>query len=178
GWRLRRAGIYADAQSDDDYWKLEHGLRRPGERDSFVHRDAKLGWLDPRLAPGSYAHVGEGDLRGRRPVLLYGDSFAACTTAAADCWEGLLERDPELGATHVLLNHGTAAFGLDQILLLVRASLPRWRGRDPLVVVGIFVEDALDRSLLAFRGCPKPRFELDADGRLVERAVEDVPIEE
>lgn len=178
GWRLRRAGLYADAQSDDDYWKLEHRFRPAGERDSFVHRDARLGWLDPRLEPDTYAHADEGGLRGRRPVLLYGDSFAACTTAPADCWEGLLERDPELGATHALLNHGTAAFGLDQTLLLLRASLPRWRGRQPRVVVGIFVEDALDRSLLAFRGCPKPRFELDAAGRLILHPAPELSIEQ
>jgi hypothetical protein len=73
----------------------------------------------------------------------------------------------ELGATHGLLNYGVGGYGLDQIYLLVRASLGRFAGQDPVVVVGVMLDEDLDRAVLAFRGWPKPRFGL-AGGRLVE----------
>ena len=95
-------------------------------------------------------------------MLLFGDSFCECATPPEECWQGLLERSP-LGPRFALVNYGTGGYGLDQVLLLARRVLDRWRGRDPLVVVGILVDDDLDRDALALRNFPKPRFRL-ADG--------------
>ncbi len=165
GAPLRRAELWADARGDGEYWQLQALFA--GESAGWPHpdRDPELGWLRSDLDPRTLAHPDEERVGARRPVLLLGDSFAECATPPEDCWQGLLERDP-LGARFALLNYGNGGYGLGQILLLARRALERWRGRDPLVVVGILVDDDLDRSWLALRNFPKPRFRLE-QGRLV-----------
>ena len=177
GWRLRNPSLYADPRSDDDFWKLHRQFRKPSERDGFARRDARLGWLDADIEPATYAHVDEARVSARRPILLFGDSYAACVTSREECWEGLVDDDPELRETHVVVNYGTAAFGVDQAFVLLREALPRWQARDPLVVFTIFVDDDLDRCALTFRGCPKPWFEVGADGELVEHPPLDIAID-
>ena len=100
-------------------------------------------------------------------MLLYGDSFAACARGSAreECFEGLLARSP-LGRDLHLLNFGAHGYGLDQIYLLLKATLPRYAEEKPVVVVAILVDDDLDRVVLDFRGWPKPRLRLE-DGELV-----------
>jgi len=97
-------------------------------------------------------------------VLLFGDSFAACVTPPEECWGALLERS-DLAGDYALLNYGAGGYGLGQISLLCRAALPLYAQARPVVVIGLLIDDDLDRALLDFRVWPKPVHRLDADGR-------------
>jgi hypothetical protein len=156
---LRRAARYADPDGDEDCWKLEYrfGPRFPPPR----HPHPVLGWVG-RFSPDTYAHDDEGRLAGRRPVLLYGDSFAACAPGVR-CFEEILGADPAFAEEHLLLNYGVGGYGVDQILLLLQRSIERYE--DPFVVLSLMTLD-LDRSVLTVRTGQKPRFGLE-DGELV-----------
>jgi hypothetical protein len=161
---LRRPELYADSRGRD-YWKLFTLFRRPGYHRNRMPRNERLGWLKEKIDPETFAHQDEATLGGRRPVLLFGDSYGGCVRRAERCWEELLEAS-ELSGRYALLNYSGGGYGFDQICLLMQAVLPRFAGRDPVVVVGILVDDDLDRSYLPIRIRSKPYFELD-DGRLV-----------
>jgi hypothetical protein len=167
GAPLRMASHYASLYSGRDFWKLEARFKRalpPDPRRPAY--DERFGWLKPEIDPVTLRHADEARLGARRPVLLYGDSFAACMTPADECWQALMERS-DLGAGHALLNYGVVGYGLDQMYLLLRATLDLYAERDPVVVIGILVDDDLDRCYLALRDLPKPWFTLDDGGELV-----------
>ncbi|MDP6538709.1 MAG: hypothetical protein QF903_12035 [Planctomycetota bacterium] len=164
GGEVRQAVFFTDPDADGDYWKLHHLFTDRARRDTFVRKDELVGWLDDNVVPGTYEHAQSRWLVDRRPVLMYGDSFAACVVPDASCWQGLLEKSP-LRSEFMMLNYGTSAFGLDQAYLLMGASIDLWMDRDPVVVIGVLVDNDLDRCLLDFRGCPKPVLRL-ADGEL------------
>src|SRR5205085_7133999 len=90
------------------------------------------------------------------PVLLFGDSYAQCATPPEQCFQSLLEQS-ELTHEFALLNYGVGGFGLDQMYLLLRHVLPRFREQKPFVVVAIMIDDDFTRSLLAMRDWPKSR---------------------
>lgn len=146
------------------YWYLQDRNIPDERRSEAPNFDPEIGWLGTNVTR-EHGHVDEANVGERQLVLLYGDSYAQCTTSPGDCFEGLLNDSP-LGRSTALLNFGVGGFGLDQIGLLAEASLPRYLDRDPIVVVGILVDDDLDRCTLDFRGWPKPRYEL-VDGALV-----------
>lgn len=162
-WRLREPDNFS-SRWYDDYWILKHRFTRPDDRLPALY-DPLLGWRASWISPGDYRHADADRIGERRPVLLYGDSFAACVTPPEDCWQGLLERS-ELGGRYALLNYGVGGYGLDQAYLLLRETLDLWAARDPVVVVAVLVDDDLDRSLLRFRGWPKPRLVLTESGAL------------
>jgi len=186
-WRmsraLRQAWRYGNTSNDQLYWVLTHQwslgeakLRAGGDparleelarRDPPPGYDPVLGWVGWSIAPGTLAHPDEARVRGRRPVLLYGDSFAMCTTKPEDCFQGLLARSP-LAAGHALVNYGVGGFGLDQIWLMLRGSLDRFREAKPLVIVSLLVDDDLDRSVLSFRSWPRPRVALEGERLVVD----------
>jgi len=157
---LRRPERYAYTKSPE-HWVLQYRLNsRRGREASY---DPLLGWRNRHVEDGTYRYL-ERDARGdRRPVLLFGDSFANCQTSDEDCWQGLLARS-DLAERFVLLNFGTGGYGLGQISLLCQESLVAYEGQDPLVVVSLLVDDDLDRSVLGFRAWPKPQFFVDAEG--------------
>lgn len=166
GADLRRPGRFADPDTEELYWTLTCTwkpvpayARRPADH------DARLGWRDPRFASGTYAHRDEARVGARRPVLLYGDSFAACHGQLERCWDVQLEED-ELARELALLDYGVSGYGFDQITLLVEESLPRWLEHRPLVLIGVLVDDDLNRTGQRLRQAPKPWFTLEpgADG--------------
>jgi hypothetical protein len=166
GAPLRVASHYASLHSGRDFWKLEARFKRAQPPDPRRPAyDERFGWLKPEIDPVTLRHADAAGLGERRPVLLYGDSFAACMTPADACWQALLERS-DLGARHALLNYGVVGYGLDQMYLLLRATLDLYAERDPVVVIGILVDDDLDRCYLALRDLPKPWFTLDDGGAL------------
>jgi hypothetical protein len=128
----------------------------------------ELGWISDDIDRDTLRHRRDVDLRGRRPILFYGDSFARCMTPRADCFEGLLERS-DLADRFALLNYGVAGYGLDQVEMLIERTIDRYAALQPIVVVGIFVDDDLDRVVARIRNWPKPHLVL-ADGRLVPDA--------
>lgn len=160
GWRLRNAALYTPREAGRETWKLRRLLedRSVPSRSPDFH--PTLGWLRADVDPVTFEHASEARLGTRRPVLLFGDSYAQCVSQAELCWEDLLERDP-LDARYALLNYGVGGYGLDQVFLLMESVLERFSDRDPLVVIGILIDDDLDRSYLGLRGFPKPRFTLE-----------------
>ena len=166
---LRRAWRYS-AKNEDEYWKLLYLFGESSPRESTEYYDPLLGWVSAAVEPLTRRHLDAESVGDRRPVLLYGDSFAECTTAAADCFQGLFAESP-LSETHWLLNYGVGGYGLDQIYLMLRETLQDWADRDPIVVVGVMVDDDMDRSLLTIRDWPKPRLVSTEDGLVVENTV-------
>lgn len=163
GGSWRKAEWYADPRSEDAYWKLQYLFLDPARRSPVPGPDPSCGWMAD-LRPGTYDPPVAPDLRGRRPVLLYGDSYAHCTTAPSHCFPELLEQS-DLGDRYAMVNLGVGGYGLDQILLLLRATIDRWKELDPIVVVSFFVDDDFHRDTLTFRSWPKRRFALE-DGKL------------
>ena len=164
GTRLRHAEWFA-SPDEEAFWKLacrfDHAVAQTASLP-----DPQLGWLKANLAPRTHELVGAGRLGERKPVLLYGDSFAQGMFSGPRSFEGLL-RDSPLGGTHVLFNYGVGGYGADQILILARETLPLYDAQQPIAIVALLVDDDLDRCVLDFRSGPKPRFQL-AHGRLVE----------
>ena len=187
-WRLAGAlrvpARLADPYNDELYWQVQNvwnvaqAEERVGTDRSRMREliepplyDPILGWRGMDVAPGDYGHALARAVADRRAVLLYGDSFAECTTPEQDCFEGVLDRS-ELGARYGLLNYGCGGYGLDQIFLLMKHSLDQHAARNPVVVVSLLVDEDMDRSLLGFRSWPKPRL-VERDGGL---ALEQSPV--
>ncbi|MEO6710962.1 MAG: hypothetical protein ABIP42_15385, partial [Planctomycetota bacterium] len=165
GNRMRMPRWYADSWSDPFFFQLvQRWSHEPGAL-AEEFSDPRLGWIDPSFDRESFIHVRETELDGRRPVLLFGDSYTRCMTDEANCFEGWLDRSPS-GSTHAIVNYGVRAYGLDQVAILARLALEHWRDRNALVAIGIFMEDDLDRAVLDYRGWPKPHFTLASSGAL------------
>lgn len=157
--RVRVASRFADSQYEDLHWELrDYFLRQHGEP-RVAPRHAELGWTSGLFDPQDYAHRDDDPSSGQRPVLWFGDSYAQGVTGVEDSFQTLLALS-EPGRTHQLLNYGVGGYGADQVLMLLERVLPRFEGRDPLVVIGLLVDDDFDRCVLTTREQPKPRFVL------------------
>lgn len=168
---LRNPSAYAIYPRDknenfhnEDYWKLHHLW---GGGISVEEPHPVLG-LWGSFFRETLKHVDQGNLNGRRPVILFGDSFAKCVDTVK-CFEDYLNNDEEFSAGHYFLNYGVGGYGVDQISLLFEMTYKEFE--DPFIVFSMLTTD-LDRSMLAFRDAQKPLYKLDK-GRLV---LEGVPI--
>jgi len=154
---LREPQLFAHWSVDDLYWQLQLEFAGGSRRPPPAH-DPLLGWVSEKLQGAERLHRDADTVGERRPVLLFGDSYAACRVAPGGCFEDALERSA-LGRSHRLLNHGVGGYGLGQIALLFDATVEHFVDRDPLVVIGVLVDSDLDRAALSLRGWPKPRIE-------------------
>jgi len=149
------------------HWSAEHYVLRHvltgAKRQGPTRHDPRLGWTHRRFAKGTYDHSERSRVQGRRPVLLFGDSFAACVTPPGDCWQGLLEESP-LGRELCMLNYGVDGYGFDQACLLLHETLDLWDASRPIVVVSLLVGADMDRAALPFFYRPKPDWVIDAQG--------------
>lgn len=159
GAELRNPGRFADPRLDTQYWTLRSALGMDAPQRNSENRHPLLGWRPRRLDPETLRHPDEAHLRGRRPLLLYGASYASCVTSHAQCFQGILEGS-ELGEEFVLLNYGCGGYGVDQVLLLMRETLDLYADLDPVVVVLLALDTDLERCSLDFRSLPKPRLGL------------------
>lgn len=153
---LRNPNRYADWFSDDDYWKLYYlfgGQFKPPQQPHPV-----LGWVGD-FSRDSYIHNKVEYIRDRRPVLLYGDSFAGCAPDVA-CFQDILNNDETFSKDHYLLNYGVGGYGVDQIFLLFQNSVHHYD--DPFVVISFMTLD-LDRSILSVRVGQKPYFRIEGE---------------
>ena len=162
GAKFRHPRLFADVQREDLHWVLRHRFGANASATPF-EPDPLLGWRGRALIrPETYAHAEIGRLEGRRPVLLFGDSFAACTTPREVCWEGLL-LESELGDEFMCLNYGVSAFGFDQTVLLFEQAVDWIESRPdlgkPVLVLSAMVDDDLNRTDLRIREWPRPHFE-------------------
>jgi hypothetical protein len=151
---IRNPAGYADYYSDDDFWKL-HYLWGHKPRS---HLHPLLGWVGD-FSPQTYVHDEANRLQGRRPVLLFGDSFAGCSNDAL-CFQDILNNDEEFSQVNYLLNYGVGSYGTDQILLLLQNTIPVYE--QPFVVLSFMTFD-MDRSILTVRTAPKPYFRVEND---------------
>ena len=134
---------------NDNYWKLQY-IFNPQKEVGFLH--PKLGWTG-YFDSETYLHNDVKKIIGRRPVLLYGNSFTMCMDTVK-CFQEILNSDHEFADRHYLLNYSVGGYGLDQIYLLMDASAEKYN--NPFVIFSMLTTD-LDRSLLSFRLAPKPR---------------------
>jgi hypothetical protein len=166
GRSLRQPGRWASQRDESLYWELDAywggSTRRRLEPNC---PDPLLGWVKNDLTIATYKHRDD-VLDSKRPVLLYGDSFAQGVTRPGSRFEALF-KDTEESATHRLLNYGVGGYGIDQAFLLAKNSIDHFEGRDPLVIFSLLVDDDLDRAVLDFRCWPKPRLHLEGDHLVV-----------
>jgi hypothetical protein len=163
---LRQSANFTDRGYDEDFWKLIYvfkGENRKRENPGF---DPVVGWVRHDVIPLTYEHADAKLVGGRRPVLVFGDSFANCVTGRKTCWEGLMENS-SLKEEYAVVNYGTGGYGFDQIVLSMTRALPRYLGQRPVVVVTLLVDGDLERSTLHCRDWPKPHFGFDANHDLV-----------
>ena len=153
--RFKVPGLYADPMSDDDYWKLEYLFDTKFPPPARPH--PVLGWVGD-FSRDTYEHNEIQFVGGKRPVLFYGDSFAGCV--ARPCFQEILNAASDFSQQHYFLNYGVGGYGVDQIYLLLKNSIPLYK--NPIVVVSIMTED-LDRSLQSVRVGQKPYFEVIGD---------------
>ena len=155
--KFRNPGDYADYFSEDLYWKLYY--RWDGKYKPPVCVQPELGWIG-NYSRYSLIHNEMEKFDGKRPVLLYGDSYAACSRPAAVCFEEILNNDNEFSQSNYLYNYGTGGYGLDQIYMLFDKT---WKHYEkPFVVFSLFIHD-MDRVALTVRTGQKPYFIADGD---------------
>jgi len=154
--RFQKPQHFADYFSEDDYWKLYYlfdGRFKPPQQPH-----PQLGWIGD-FSRDSYLHNQIEHIGDRRPVLLYGDSFASCMQGVL-CFQDILNSDQLFSKRHYLFNYGVGGYGLDQIFLLLQKSIHQYD--DPFVVMSLMTFD-LDRSILSVRTGQKPYFSVEDD---------------
>jgi len=161
GEPLREPGNFADHRNEEQYWTLQYKLNDDRTR-PIPNPDPLLGWVRKTVTPVTYEHADEATRGGRRPVLLFGDSYAQCVREF-ECWQELLEASG-LSPRLFMLNYGCGGYGLDQIVLHMERALDRYSDDDPIVIVSILIDSDLDRDMLGFRGWPKAQFRVGEDG--------------
>lgn len=171
--RLRDPARFGSYKSDDAYWEMkarltpaEHLIRDPGW-------DPIVGWTSGPVHASDLSHDDEPRLRGRRPILLFGDSYAfgvpGLTVGSFARWT----EASDIARDWCMLNYGCGGHGLDQIFLVLQRAVERHLERRPVVIASLLVDDDIDRCLLSVRDWPKPRLVV-RDGHLT-RAEERVP---
>lgn len=142
---FRNPELYADAYSDDDYWKLATLWSDNSNR----NLDPLLGWSSTVSIDAAEACKSDPDA-----ILFFGDSFVYGSEGTVPTQLDLLL--PE----QAVCNYGVYGYGIDQIYLRFQqeaSQFPR-----PIVLFGILTLDA-DRSVLSFREMTKPRFVVEND---------------
>lgn len=136
----------------EDYWKLNHQFRNGNNIET---PQPILGWWG-LFNQVTLEHLYHRELKDRRPVLLYGDSFARCVDSVL-CFEEILNSDTLFSSRYYLLNYGVGGFGVDQICILFEETVESFD--NPFVIISILTTD-LDRSMLSFRDAQKPIFRI------------------
>lgn len=131
-----------------DYWKLNYLFKKDF---NIEHPHPILGWTG-KFSKKTLEHYNQDKLNDKRPVLLFGDSFAMCIDSV-ECFEEILNRDTTFSSGHYLLNYGVGGYGIDQIYLLFNATVDSFN--NPFVIFSFFTTD-MDRSMLYVRDAQKP----------------------
>lgn len=142
-------GIYSE-----DFWRLNYIIHK---KFNLKHPHPLLGWRG--AFDYHFRHLERKNVQNRRPVLLFGDSFAQCIDST-DCFEDFLNNDTVFSKRYYMLNYGVGGFGIDQIGLLMDSVIPLFE--DPIVIFSMLTTD-LDRAVLKFRDAQKPYYTLTDD---------------
>ena len=175
GDTVRDPRLYAGPAHDDDFYKLQYLLAPPERRRPPPGYDPVMGWVGHAIEPGTYAHRDAETIAARRPVLLYGASYAQCASGLVQsaCFQHVMAGS-DLADDYAMLNYGVGNAGLDQAYLMLKHTLDDHAGQKPVVVIGLVLETDFDRCMLTFRGWAKPHFtvtetgELTLDGPVIE----------
>ncbi len=153
----RRPQLYGE-DWDENFWKLAYiwGATKP------IPADPVLGWVHT-IFPKSFFHPEVKNISVKRPVLLYGDSFAQCIDSTKK-FQDFLNHDTIFSKSFHFLNYGIGAFGVDQMYTLFSRTYERYK--KPLVIFSLMTED-LDRSCLSFREGQKPYYIINSNNELV-----------
>lgn len=164
--KQRDPSLYADSNSEDDFFNLAFNLNRKSNQGSCKRRKIHplLGKIG-NFSPDDYLHNNTKFISSRRPILLYGDSFAHGAGNEA-FYQDILNTDKEFSQNHYLLNYGVGGYGLDQTYLLFNKSVDLYD--NPFVVISLMTED-LDRSSLTHFAGPKPNFKIINNKLVLER---------
>jgi len=153
---LRDPGLYADPFTDDDYWKLENlWSQKPDKEAGRFPRHETLGWAPPETDENPLGLISDTPYEPvfeRKTVLFFGNSFVA---GATEMDEKIPQQLETLLVDCPVHNFGVPGFGVDQIYLRFKQSHVPFH--QPVVLIGILTNN-LDRSILTFRGAPKPYF--------------------
>jgi len=158
---FRDPWAYADMDSEELFWILYHkwdGTYKPPECPHPL-----LGWIGD-FSRHSLMHWSMDEYSGKRPVLLYGNSFAMCSPLSI-CFQTILNNDSVFSKEHYLFNYGVGGYGVDQISLLFDQTYRYFE--KPFVIFGLLTYD-LDRSILQFRTGQKPYYEVEGDSLVLK----------
>ncbi|MBL4715924.1 MAG: hypothetical protein COC01_02285 [Bacteroidetes bacterium] len=165
---LKKAGLYAKIYPDkyqkifsEEYWKLNYLFGAKHQPPNNPH--PLLGWTG-FFDRNTYLHKSTKWLRGRRSVLLYGDSFSQCVSSV-ECFEDILNKDTVFSKEHCLFNYGVGGYGVGQIYLLLKNSYIKYD--NPYVIVGIMARD-LERSIISVRSYQKPYFTIENESLMLQ----------
>lgn len=162
-WKFRDPAHYAHPFCNDDYHRLrilwldkDAGEVLPG-----FAPDSLLGWA-PVPRPGTRS--GSAPPAGR--LALFGDSFLA---GVPPC--GPEDRIPALLAAALpeweVIDRAAPGYGPDQMYLSLVELVQDPATRPDVCIVGLLLDD-MDRVIEEFRDAPKPHFELDEAGLLLQ----------
>jgi hypothetical protein len=142
----------------EDYFKLRF-LFDPNH--PKIH--PTFGWVGSFFGD-NYRHFQDKEVKERRPVLLYGDSFAHCIDSTS-CFDEILNVDASFNKNHYFLNYGVGGYGVDQASILLDSTLDLYD--QPFVIFSLLTYD-LDRSMLKFRDSQKPYYKLNNDSLILK----------
>ncbi len=154
--QLKDPGKYAK-NSTDDYWKLYYkfgGNFHPPE-----HPHPLLGWIG-FFDRKTLDHWDMNPSNTKRKVLMYGDSYVMCQHDSIQCFQDILNADTLFNKNTSLLNYGVGGYGVDQIYLLFKNTIDKFK--NPFVVFSIMPAD-MDRCMLSVRTGQKPYFVEEGD---------------
>jgi len=153
---LKNPRLYATGRcGDESYHVLAHYYT--GDLPPRLPVDRRVGWTAGggplRIIGSQFSDPSE--VRPR-PILFFGDSFVAFGEELEHKIPQMLDHDfPQ----HDVLNFGVPGYAADQISLRFQYEYPRFAKKEPVVLVGMLLDD-LDRSLLEYRKAQKPFYEL------------------
>lgn len=149
----------------DDYFKVNYLLKRNLKLEK---PHPLLGW-GGLFKSDNLEHFQQSGLGKKKPVLVFGDSFAMCIDSVL-CFEDVLNNDTVFNKDHFLLNYGVGGYGVDQITLLFEEIEAIY---DSAFVIFSFLTTDMERSMLQMRDAQKPYFEMENN----ELVLKGTPIE-
>lgn len=156
--KYRKPPLYAD-EWDTDYWKL---LQKWNVVELKSNTHPLLGWCKWNVWQKNLFHKDLQDLNGRRPVVLYGDSYAQHVDTG-QTMRDLFEKDSIFNSRFKFINYGNGGYGTDQIYTMFAHTFCKME--KPIVIFSFLTLD-LERSILSFRDGLKPLLFVDSIGRL------------
>ncbi|UCH15769.1 MAG: hypothetical protein JSV22_07325, partial [Bacteroidales bacterium] len=141
---------------DENYWKLNYIFRRKFRNEEPHPLLGWTGYFDKK----TLVHNESDNIGNKRPVLLYGNSFAMCKQQVK-CFEEILNKDKDFTRGHYLLNYGVGGYGVDQIYLLLNETADMYN--NPFIIFGLLTTN-MDRCMLSVRDAQKPYFVITDSG--------------